>query len=985
MEKTNQLENDEDPLRPQAGPQEDFCACAADICIYGSGAGTGKSFGLLLESSRNIDHPNYNGMIFRRTYPQITSGGGLWDTSRKVYPRMGGKDNSTDLTYKFQSGSFIKFGHMQHEKNMFDHQGAAYPFLGFDELTHFSRKMFFYLLTRNRAPAGYDRPCYCRATTNPEPGWVADLIAWWWDPATGYAIKERSGILRYFIVINDEVVWVDKGHRDKRGNAPLSLTFIPATLDDNPALKKADPRYEANLLAQDHVTRERLLHGNWKISYAGGMFNPEWFKIIDASEVPEEIRSCRYWDFAASEVKEGKDPDWTAGVKSGISGGDFYVLDVSRFREAPGATEKRLLALAKQDGRNVAIAWEEEKGSAGKFNTHHMTGKLLGYELHPDPVVGDKIERAKPLASTAEHGHVYLVRGAWNAQFLAEAGAFPLGTRDVIDACFSSGTMIATPFGNKRIEKIKKGDFVLTPLGVKVVKRTYSNIVEPRNVCVWNRSIATLSHPVFASGKFRRIDSLHGEMKFSILSISEVLIWRIHELFMAAENTFCLEGKEGIITLNTKRTTGVKPALRDFIYRCGKMPITKSFPMATLFIIRILTLLITIPAILSAYHFGCMLGCVLECVVIPKDYILNLLGRLRRCGMLQKKGSSGTNYTGQIGGKKENLLLKNACSVVLITKPCLSTPNQDIAHKNVPIDIELKIIKQPIRRASGVERSFRQELLEKKLVHFAPINVECLGRGDVEKIKTYNLEICGPHCYYANGVLVGNCDGALKVLTTTKRVWPMFSAGQAREFAINVQKIGERDFHYGAIVQLRDMSIRFLCAVWDSKKGNLWVYGSGRCDDAMADTVAVDMIKKMQMRTARITRIVGNDQVFSGDGRNVASYLRAALRSSGVAQGIVEPPMFDLYGASMYANALFAAGNIAVHKTMVEPAAEFAEWAFDDSGRKPKDGYGFCIALCLIVSELKRDQDQLAKRPKMVDYRTREAKKEQVQESWQTA
>lgn len=665
MEKVNPLENDgEDPLGPQPGPQEDFCASTADIVIYGGSAGGGKSYGILLESTRNIGHPNYNGIIFRRTYPQITSGGGLWDTSRKVYPRMGGADNISDLTYKFPSGAFIKFGHMQHEKNMYDHQGAAYPFLGFDELTHFSRKMFFYLLTRNRAPAGYNRPCYCRATTNPEPGWVADMIAWWWNPETGYAIKERSGIIRYFIIINDEVVWVAPDHRDKRGNAPLSITFIPATLDDNPALKRDDPRYEANLLAQDRVTRERLLHGNWRVSYAGGMFNPEWFKIIEPFEVPppNTMRMCRYWDFAASEVKDGKDPDWTAGPKCGVVGGDFYVLDVARFREAPGKTEKKLMDLAKQDGRDVAIAWEEEKGSAGKFNTHHMVGKLLGYELHPDPVVGDKVERAKPLASAAEHGHVYLVRGAWNAQFIAEAGAFPLGTRDVIDAT----------------------------------------------------------------------------------------------------------------------------------------------------------------------------------------------------------------------------------------------------------------------------------------------------------------------------------DGAMKVLTTTKRVWPMFSAGQVREFAINANKIGAQDFHYGAIVQSGDMAIYFLAAVWDSKKGVLWIYNCGHYDDAVADLVVPDMIKKMSMYTAKITRIVGNDNLFATEGRNTASIIRAAFKANRISVGITEPPMFDPYGSAMYANSLFAGGNVAVHKIMIEPAAEFAEWAFEDSGKKFKAGYWYCQALCLIASELKRDITDSVKRKKMPDYAPKYQQKQESKENWQS-
>ena len=41
-------------IRPQAGPQEQFLASAADIAIYGGGAGGGKTFALLLEPLRHI-------------------------------------------------------------------------------------------------------------------------------------------------------------------------------------------------------------------------------------------------------------------------------------------------------------------------------------------------------------------------------------------------------------------------------------------------------------------------------------------------------------------------------------------------------------------------------------------------------------------------------------------------------------------------------------------------------------------------------------------------------------------------------------------------------------------------------------------------------------------------------------------------------------------------------------------------------------------
>jgi predicted phage terminase large subunit-like protein len=44
--------------------------------------------------------------------------------------------------------------------------------------------------------------------------------------------------------------------------------------------------------------------------------------------------------------------------------------------------------------------------------------------------VGDKVERARPWQLRAKQGHVKLVRGAWNLDFIREATSFPKGRHD---------------------------------------------------------------------------------------------------------------------------------------------------------------------------------------------------------------------------------------------------------------------------------------------------------------------------------------------------------------------------------------------------------------------------------------------------------------------------------------------------------------------------------------------------------------------------
>jgi len=402
---------------------------------------------------RGIDLPKFRGLIVRRQLKDLTDEGGLIDDARDVFCSTGAKENGSTHAFKWKSGAAVTLGHMDDARiGHLRYKSKQFAIISFEELTEFEKYQFWYMLSRNRSVCGIQP--YIRASTNPQPGWVADLLidGGYVDPKTGYAIEAMSGVIRYIIRSGDDLHWFDTREQAKEAypdRKPISFTFIRSRLEDNKILLESDPDYIDKLKSLPLVERMRLYDANWIIKpTAGNVFKTEWFRI--SHRLPREsdwVELVRYWDLAGTEeiLENGRpknDPDYTAGVLMlKTKQNQFYVLDLVHFRGSPLDVEQRIQATAEADAAEYGRVFtriEADPGQAGKSQIAYFTRLLAGHRAKGESTDRkSKLKRAEPLSAGVETGNVLIMQAPWTDKLINELVAFPSkGVHDdIVDAC----------------------------------------------------------------------------------------------------------------------------------------------------------------------------------------------------------------------------------------------------------------------------------------------------------------------------------------------------------------------------------------------------------------------------------------------------------------------------------------------------------------------------------------------------------------------
>lgn len=350
----------------------------------------------------------------------------------------------------------------------------------------------------------------------------------------------------------------------------------------------------------------------------------------------------------------------------------------------------------------------------------------------------DKVGRTRELSWDVYRGLVKLKKDDKMSQYLVNEAA--LFAEDMShahdDSCFVAGTKVATILGNKNIEELKVGDLVITPWGVSPITRTTSRM----KPVIDNIGLTgTKDHKIYTTHdySFDNLENVDYSM-VSKLTIKELISWQIKSLYCSMAKNTLVTQRQDIMKIKSLLTEKEKHS--GFIGLCMNFIREKKFLKAITFITKTKIKIITILAIWFFYQavntlnfmakkplkFGKDLKCKKQIKEVEK---------CAKSGIAQKRGEIGT---------------------------------QNIKKNTLPNFILLKYV--PIAEEDLIPQTTTESRQYVDGVEISTLKENYAGK---PKKRVYNITVRAG-CYYANNILVSNCDAA----SMAHSIWRYAGGGQ---------------------------------------------------------------------------------------------------------------------------------------------------------------------------------------------------------------
>lgn len=354
---------------PNAGPQTQAFESEADELFYGGEAGGGKTDLLIGTAISN----HRRSLILRRLNGEVD---GLIDRAVEIIGHERGLKRNAPARWKFPE-QIIMFGGCQHLNDREKYRGVPKDFIGFDEVTNFLKAQYEFIIAWARTTVKGQRVRVVAAGNPPTTAdglWVIERWAPWLDP--NHPNPALPGELRWFTTYQGKdyevegpgpVIIDGKPLLDERGHQvfPLSRTFIPAALDDNPDL--AETGYAAKLSGLPEELR-RAMTGDFSVSHADAEFQVFPTSWIEAAMNRWREDYSAPMDVIAADIAQGGADRTMIARRHGTW---FDKLLSWPGKETPnGAIVAGLIVTHRRDGAEIII---DMGGGYGGSTRDHLT------------------------------------------------------------------------------------------------------------------------------------------------------------------------------------------------------------------------------------------------------------------------------------------------------------------------------------------------------------------------------------------------------------------------------------------------------------------------------------------------------------------------------------------------------------------------------------------------------------------------------------